>query len=140
MNSRIFVLVLGIVFLLVGVLGFVGPFVAPYSGPKLIVEKSQGDLLSLFPVNVLHDGVHILFGILGIAAFAAGEKGGRIFAQVVGVVYVALAVLGAVPLDLIRTVFGLIPIHDNDIWLHAVIGVVACYVGFAMPVGVEPAM
>jgi Domain of unknown function (DUF4383) len=133
MNTKAFALILGVVFLAVGVLGFVPAAVQPYSGPALSFDKNQGDLLGLFPVNLLHNCVHLLFGVLGVMAFMSGSAASKTFAQVVGVAYILLAILGAVPVDIVRTTFGFIPIHGNDIWLHALIGVVASYVGFAAP-------
>jgi hypothetical protein len=131
MNARIFALILGIVFVAVGVLGFVGAAVQPYHGPVLKMEQNQGELLGIFPVNALHDGVHLLFGVLGIGAYLAGGCAGKVYSQVVGVAYILLAILGAIPNPMLQTVFGFIPIHGNDVWLHALIGVVACYMGFA---------
>ena len=58
--------------------------------------------------------------------------GARAYCRFVAVVYALLAVVGLIPqLD---TVFGLIPIHGHDVWLHAAIALVAAYFGFAGPV------
>jgi uncharacterized protein DUF4383 len=43
-------------------------------------------------------------------------------------VYAVLLVMGLIPgLD---TVMGLVPLHGNDVWLHAGIAAVAAYFGF----------
>lgn len=106
--------VFGIVFIVVAILGFVvsrGSMEAdPAFAPKI---------LGLFPVNLLHNLVHLLFGIWGLAA-ARSFAGAKSFAQIAGGIYVLLAVLGF----FIPTTFGLIPIGGNDIWLHALIGIV----------------
>jgi hypothetical protein len=116
-------LVFGIVFLLVGVLGFIMP------GPGGIMDMSADPpanmLLGLFPVNFLHNLVHLLFGVWGLVA-SRSFSGAKMFAQVGGVIYVVLAVLGFV----VPTTFGLIPIGGNDIWLHAVLGIVLAGIGF----------
>jgi hypothetical protein len=116
-------LVFGIAFLLVALLGFIMP------GPGGIMDMSADPpanmLLGLFPVNFLHNLVHLLFGVWGLMA-SRSFAGAKMYAQVVGVIYVVLAILGFVA----PTTFGLIPIGGNDIWLHAVMGIVLAGVGF----------
>jgi hypothetical protein len=53
----------------------------------------------------------------------------RLYARIVAVAYALLAVMGLVPA--LNTVFGLIPIHGHDVWLHAVIAAACAYFGFA---------
>jgi hypothetical protein len=57
--------------------------------------------------------------------------GARAYFQFVAVMYGLLTVLGLIPAT--QTTFGLVPIHGNDVWLHAIIVVAAAVVGFAMP-------
>ena len=112
-------LVFGVVFILVAILGFLTD-----GGMEMGVDN-PGLVLGLFPVNVLHNIVHLLFGVWGIAAsrtFAASRQ----YAQIGGVIYIVLTVLGLVA----PTTFGLIPIGGNDIWLHALLGVALAGVGF----------
>jgi hypothetical protein len=113
-------MVFGIVFLLVGILGLVTP-----GGMSMAADPAPAMILGLFPVNLLHNIVHLLFGVWGVVA-ARSFSGAKMYAQVGGVIYVVLAVLGFV----LPTTFGLIPIGGNDIWLHAVLGVVLAFVGF----------
>jgi hypothetical protein len=84
--------------------------------------------LGLFPVNVLHNIVHILFGIWGLAA-ARSLDAARTYARVVAIAYAALTVLGLIPAT--NTVFGLVPIYGHDVWLHALLAAAAAYFGFA---------
>jgi len=69
-------MVLGVVFVVVGVLGFV-PGINQMHGmddPNLAVQgPGHGYLLGLFHVNVLHNLVHIVFGVLGILLVRAGK-------------------------------------------------------------------
>lgn len=126
MSTRRFALVLGILFLVVGIAGFIPALLTPADRP-LAVDTGHGLLLGLFPVNVLHNLVHIVFGLWGIAAYR-GYGAARLYAQVTAVVYALLIVMGFIPrLD---TVFGLIPIHGHDIWLHLLIAAPAAYFGF----------
>ena len=125
---RTFTLIMGIVFLAVGLLGFVPALVSdPPPGHDLMVEHSHGLLLGLFPVNVLHNLVHILFGVWGIAA-KRSDAASRGYLRTVAIAYAVLAVAGFIPgLD---TMFGLVPLHGDDIWLHALLAVAAGYFGF----------
>lgn len=131
MRTRYFALAVGIVYVLVGLLGFL-PFLSsdpPANAPDLAVDAGYGYLLGLFPINVLHNVVHLAIGALGIVAYRSyGDA--RLFARGLAVVYLLLAVLGLFPV--LRTTFGLIPIFGHDIWLHAVSGLAAAYVGYVM--------
>ena len=132
MSTRTFALVFGIVFLLAGASGFIPEMLhpVPADAPPLSVATGYGLVMGLLPVNLLHNLVHVLFGILGVAAFA-GLFAPRVYAQIVAVVYGLLVVLGLLPAT--NTLFGLVPIYGNDVWLHLVLGVVAAYFGFMTP-------
>lgn len=129
MNTRTFSLVVGIAFLIAGALGFVPGLVhAPHPGaPDVHVTAGYGYLLGLFPVNVLHDLVHLLIGIAGLIASRTLPAAIR-FCRTLAVFYGALALMGLIPA--FRTTFGLIPIFGHDVWLHAVTAAAAAYVGF----------
>jgi hypothetical protein len=82
-------------------------------------------LLGMFPVNLPHNVVHLLFGLWGVAA-SRSFSGAKGYCQIAGVIYLVLAVLGFVA----PTTFGFIPIGGSDIGLHAVLGLVLAAVGF----------
>ena len=126
MNTRIFVLILGIVFLAAGILGMFPQALMP-AHDNVTVHALHGRLIGLFPVNVLHSAVHVLFGIWGIVAFR-NFLAAKTYARVVAVAYGLLTIMGLIPG--LNTVFGLIPIYGNDVWLHALIAIVAAYFGF----------
>ena len=117
-------LVFGIVFLLIGFLGFV-PALTP-----------GGALLGLFMVNGVHSIVHILFGVFGIAAAFTGYS--RLYNKVGGVIYLVLALVGFIALLGVSALapngmlLGLVMINMADNFLHLVLGLVLAYVGFAM--------
>jgi hypothetical protein len=127
MSTQTAALVFGIVFILVGLAGFVaGP--PPPGAPSLSVEHGHGLALGLFAVNTLHNIVHLLFGLLGVAASRGAVMSARGYFQMVTIIYTFLAVLGVIPAT--QTTFGLVPIWGADVWLHAAIAVVAAYFGF----------
>jgi len=113
-------LIFGIVFVLVGVVGLITP-----GGMQMGADPAPGHILGMFGVNLLHNIVHLLVGVWGIVA-SRSWGGAKSFLQIGGVVYIVLAILGF----FIPTTFGLIPIGGNDIYLHAVLGVIMAGLGF----------
>jgi hypothetical protein len=126
----LFALVYGIAFTIAGLGGFVPGLNQMQAGdPNLHVHgPGHGYLLGLFHVNVLHSLVHVLFGVMGLA-MARSWDSARLYARIVAVGYGLLTIMGLVPA--LNTVFGLIPIHGHDGWLHAAIAAVSAYFGFA---------
>ena len=96
------------------------------------VSQGYGLVLGLFPVNILHNLVHLLFGVLGLAAYA-GTFSAFSYARIVAVSYGLLTVMGLIPG--LNTTFGLVPIYGADVALHAVIAAVSAYFGFAVRAG-----
>ena len=132
MNIRYFALAYGIVFLLIGIAGFVPAFLTPLdpSHPQPAIDAGAGQLFGLFPVNVLHNIVHIAFGIWGLVAYRTlGASVG--YARAVAVIYGILVVMGLIPG--LHTTFGLVPLYGHDVWLHLVLAAVAAYFGFIAP-------
>ena len=130
MDTRRFAMILGVVFVLVGVLAFI-PGVNrpdPVGAPNLSVTgPGHGYLLGLFHVNVLHNLVRIVFGILGII-MARNAANAVLYCRIVAVAYGLLTIMGLVPG--LNTTFGLIPIHGANVLLHAFIAIAATYYGF----------
>lgn len=137
MNIRYFALIYGSVFLVVGIAGFLPPLLAPFepSDPPLAVTATSGLLFGLFPVNLLHNLTHVAFGIWGIAVWRSVPRS-RTYAQAVAVIYAIFVVMGFIPG--LNTVFGLVPLHGHDIWLHVLLAGVAAYFGFAARAEVAP--
>lgn len=129
MNTRVFALIAGVVYTIVGVMGLLGIGVTPMvHDPALAVEAQHGMLLGLFPVNLLHNIVHLGIGIWGIAAYYQ-TAGARTYAKGIAIIYGALAIMGLFPV--LNTTFGLVPLYGHNIWLHAVTAGVAAYFGWA---------
>jgi hypothetical protein len=127
---QIFALIIGIAFLAAGVLGFVPALLTPPSGAhNVAVQGFHGNLLGLFPVNWLHNVVHLGVGAWGLAA-ARSYRGSVSFSRGLAVIYGILAVMGLFPV--LNTTFGLIPLHGHDIWLHAGTAAIAAYFGWVV--------
>jgi hypothetical protein len=124
---KTFALIWGILFLLAGVGGFIPALSPPASHPGLTMEHGSALALGLFPVNTLHNLAHILFGVWGLLA-ARSVGASRGYARAVAIAYGLLIVLGLLPQT--NTLFGFVPLHGNDVWLHILLAVPAAYFGF----------
>lgn len=124
---RTFAMAVGIVYLLVGLMGFIPAFLAQYTGPSLAVDTLAGRLLGLFPVNLLHNIVHLAIGAWGLASYRT-VSGAIGFARGLAILYAVLALMGLIPG--LNTMFGLAPLHGHDVWLHAVTAAIAAYFGW----------
>ena len=132
MLTRRFALIIGIVYLAVGVIGFIPGLsnAAPQEAPSMHVNFDYNYLAGLFPINVLHNIVHLLIGVAGIA-MSRQFLSARLFSRGLAVLYGLLAVMGTIPG--LNTVFGLIPIFDGDVILHALTALLAAYFGWFAP-------
>jgi hypothetical protein len=104
-----------VVFLVVGVLGFIPGITTNYDTMDLAGHQSGPMLLGIFQVSVLHNIVHLLFGIVGLA-MARSFSGARAYLIGGGVVYAVLWVYGLVVDDLSPANF--VPMNTADDWLH----------------------
>ena len=132
MSIRAFAFIAGLLYVGAGILGFIPPIVfpPPINAPPLIVDSNYGYLFGLFPINVLHNIVHIGIGVWGLLAARDGVRA-RFFAMSLAVSYGLLAVLGLLPQA--HTLFGFVPLFGHDVWLHALTAVISSYFGFLAP-------
>ena len=105
--------VVGVVFLLVGVLGFVPGITTGHDGMTFAGHESTSLLFGVFSVSVLHNLVHVAFGLAGLAC-AATARSARVFLVGGGVVYLALFVYGLV----VDRSSDVVPVNAADNWLH----------------------
>lgn len=107
--NRIVAAIFGVVYIVAGVAGFI----------------LASPLFGIFPVNPLHNVVHVLLGailIWGMMNTASAVLANRW----VGVVLLVLGVLGI----FVPEGFGLVPLGGNDVYLHLASGVVLAGVSF----------
>jgi hypothetical protein len=110
-------IVFGVIFLVVGVLGFI-PAAAPH-----------GMLFGIFHVNAAHNTVHLVSGAAALGCGLAGTGAARLYFRIFGIIYGLVAVLGFVQGDTL--LLGLISNNMADVWLHTVIAIVSLVLGFA---------
>lgn len=129
MTVRRFALVFGIIFLLIGVSGFVPGLTTEHSHPDVRVTSGLGLAFGLFPVNVLHNIAHLLFGVWGLVA-AKSVRAAVVYGRAVAISYGLLMVLGLISAMNLHTVFGFVPLYGHDVWLHALLTAGGAYFGF----------
>ncbi|MDT5323412.1 MAG: hypothetical protein QOF25_564 [Mycobacterium sp.] len=122
-------LVAGAVFLLVGVLGFVPGVTTHYDQLTFAGHHSDAALLGIFNVSILHNLVHLAFGVAGIA-LSRTFNSARAYLIAGGAVYVALFVYGLV-IDKDSSA-NFIPVNDGDNWLHLGLSVAMIALGAAL--------
>lgn len=131
-----FALIFGIVYAIIGILGFIpGLVTAPEMAGGLAVGAGHGRLFDIFPVNVWHNLVHLAVGIWGVMA-ARDFNSSVFYARANAVLFGLLVILGLIPAT--NTLFGVVPIYGNDIWLHAINTALAGYFGFGSPAHAKP--
>ena len=109
---RIYAIVFGAVYTLVGLIGLA---IAPTLATATLV---------VFPVNVLHNAVHVLVGVAGLAAFFTNRT--VEYARVVAVLFAVLTLAGFLP----QPFLGLVPLGGLDIALHAATALLAVAAGW----------
>jgi hypothetical protein len=134
MNARSFALIFGILYLGAGLLGLMPGMLAPppANAPPISFDVMYGVVLGLFTVNMLHTAVHLVIGGWGLWAFM-GNASPRFYARSLAVLYGVLGIMGLVPG--LNTVFGLIPLHGHDVWLHLGTAAIAAYFGWSPQAG-----
>jgi len=123
-------LIFGVIYFLVGVLGFIGPLIGTSS--FITITQDKHALLGLADINLLHNLVHLAIGLAGLAA-ASSVANSRAFCQVVGVILLMVGLLGI----FVGNLFGILPLAGFDIPLHLVTGAVLAYFGFAATISVR---
>ena len=116
-------IVFGVVFVAIGVLGFIPG-----------VTTADGKLLGIFQVSTLHNIIHLLSGIAALIA-ASDAVYSRLYFRVFGVVYALVAIIGWLQGN---TVLGLIDVNFADNILHTVLAIAISAIGYGLPAVDEP--
>jgi hypothetical protein len=122
-------LVVGAVFLLVGLLGFVPGITTHYDQLTFAGHHSDAALLGIFNVSILHNLVHLAFGVAGLA-LSRTFNNARAYLIAGGAVYLVLFVYGLL-IDHDSSA-NFVPVNDADNWLHLGLAVAMIALGAAL--------
>lgn len=132
---QIAAMIVGAVFLIVGVAGFIPGLTTDYDQLSFAGHDSGAMLLGVFQVSILHNIVHLLFGVAGLA-LARTSGTARIFLVGGGAIYLVLWVYGmAVGHD---STANFVPVNTADNWLHLGLGIGMILLGLVLPRVVTP--
>ena len=124
MNTiRTIATVFGAVYVIIGLAGFLPALVTGSAPPDM--PSADGNLLGIFPINALHNIVHLVIGAALLYGSTQTDRA-RAVARIVGIVYAAVGVLGLIAPD----TFGLMPIGGADVALHLLTAAILLYIGF----------
>ena len=127
-RAQLFAAAVGAVFLLVGILGFIPGITTNFDDIAFAGTDSRAELLGVFQVSVLHNIVHLAFGLLGLyAARTIGAS--RLYLVAGGLVYLVLTLYGAV-IDKASDA-NFVPVNTADDWLHLALGLGMIALGLA---------
>jgi len=121
-------LVYGAVFLLVGIAGFIPGITTNYDELSFAGHESRAELIGLFQVSILHNIVHLLYGLVGLAV-ARRATSAAAYLAAGGLVYLVLWIYGLlVDHD---SDANFVPLNTADNWLHLVLALTMLGLGFA---------
>jgi len=119
-------LLFGVVFLVVGIAGFIPGITTHYGDMKFAGHMSGAKLLGIFMVSVLHNIVHLAFGVAGILMSRA-SRSAAMYLLVGGIVYAVVWIYGlAVGMD---SDANFVPLNTADNWLHFLLAVAMIALG-----------
>src|SRR5512133_1239279 len=119
----------GVVFLLVGVLGFIPGITTNFSDLSFAGHHSDARLFGLFQVSILHNIVHLLFGIAGLALARTAAQA-RTYLVFGGVIYLVLFVYGLIVGQ--ESAANFVPVNTADDILHLILGIGMIGLGLAL--------
>ncbi|WP_026820361.1 DUF4383 domain-containing protein [Arthrobacter castelli] len=120
-------LVIGVVFLLVGIAGFIPGITSNYGSLQFAGHESEAFLLGIFQVSILHNIVHLLFGIAGIAMAKTGPASSK-YLIIGGIIYAILWIYGLIVSP--DSAANLVPLNTADNWLHLGLFIAMVALGF----------
>lgn len=112
--AKMLITILGVVFIVVGLLGF-------FNNP----------ILGIFEVDAMHNVVHLLTGVLALVFASKGNGSAKMFAKTFGIIYLLIAVLGFITVPDGGKVLNVIETNMADHILHVVLATIFLVIGFS---------
>lgn len=119
MNTKSASFIIGIIFLLVGILGFF---------PNPVISESDD---AIFHTDTIHNTVHLLSGVLFILVALAFRPQSAAALKIFGIVYLLLGVIGLIQFgaDGMGYLFGVLHVNGPDNLLHLGLGLIIIAAG-----------
>lgn len=138
MSVKMFSLVVGVLYLILGFSGAIPSLLNPTEAASQVVFgdvtlEGVRALYGLFPINAFESIVYIIIGLIGLIGFVGTEPFARLYADSLAVWLGLVGILGLIPIA--NTLFGIMPIYGNDVWLHLGTAIAAAYFGFFLDRG-----
>ena len=126
--ARLYCTLVGAVLVIAGILGFF--WSASFdTGDSVLAESDE--VVGLLAVNAWHNLVHLLIGLLLLAAAGSAARSAALG---VGLLYLVLAIWGFLEVDNgVGVLVDLVPINNEDNWLHLILGLTGLGAGAATP-------
>lgn len=125
--ARLYATVVGAALTIVGIIGFF--YSSDFGAPGDVDE-----VLGILAVNGWHNILHLVTGLLGLAA--AGYAA-RTYALALGLLYVVIAIWGFI-IGGGESILGIVPVNTEDNFLHVILGVLGLAAGAASPAAARP--
>ncbi len=129
MTARTFAALCGVLYLGLGVAGFVPAFWERSSGPPLSIKVFQASLFGIFAVNIIMSMMHLVLGLW--AAMSANNRySALMFTRAGSILLLLLGIVGLIPIADVKTLYGTVPLYGNNVWLHlatAAVGAIVAY-------------
>ena len=131
--ARLYCTLVGAVLVIVGIIGFF--YSAGFDTGTAGVAADTHEVFGILGVNGWHNLVHIALGVLALAV-SGSQSGARAYCLGIGLVYVVLALWGFIDGD--NILIGLIPVNNEDNFLHLILGLTGLAAGSATPATAKP--
>ena len=126
--ARLYCTLVGAVLVIAGIIGFF--YSAGFDTGVNGVAADTDEIFGVLGVNGWHNLLHIALGVLALAV-AGSPYGARAYCLGIGLVYVLLAIWGFVDSD--NIILGLLPVNNEDNFLHLILGLTGLAAGAATP-------
>lgn len=119
MSAKTIALVIGLIFIAVGLLGFVNN---PVVGEGAV-----------FHTDTVHNAVHIISGVLFVLVALAAPASAAGFMMLFGIIYLLIGIVGFVSLgsEGMGKILGFLHVNGADNYLHVALGIVIFIAGYA---------
>jgi hypothetical protein len=131
--ARLYCTLVGAVLVIAGIIGFF--YSASFDTGTAAVAADTDEVFGILGVNGWHNLVHVALGVLALAV-AGSTSGARAYCLGIGLVYLVLAIWGFVDGD--NILIGLIPVNNEDNFLHLILGLTGLAAGAATPATARP--